>query len=80
MFQVSEAFGEDIEEVLKGEGVRSDAIVRQRKEVVEPIPPTIVPKEKATDFLAGIQKSVGIGASLLSVGVSIAGLASYNVM
>lgn len=80
IFQVSEAFGNDIEEVLKAEGVRSTAIVRHREEVAQPLPPTIVPPAKSADFLKGISKSVGMGANLVGIGLSIAGLAACNVM
>ena len=79
-FQSSKAFGNGIEEVLKAEGVRSQAIVRHREEITTPIPPTIAPPERASDFLHGLAKTVGIGANLVVIGLSIAGLAACSVM
>jgi len=79
-FQASEAFGNDVEEVSKAGGVRSQAIVRRREEITTPIPPTIVPPERASDFLHGLAKTVGVGANLVGIGLSIAGLAACNVM
>lgn len=81
MFQVSEDFGTDLQEVLRAEGITSQAIVRQRDQIARPVlPATVVPAERASTFLQGISRSVGVGANLLSIGASIAGLAACNVM
>lgn len=81
MFQVSEAFGVEIEEVLKVEGIQSNAVTRRRVEVVQdPLPPTIVPPAQVKTFLSGIAQSVGVGANLLTIGAAITGIAACNVM
>jgi len=77
---VSESFGKDLEEVLKVQGIRSKSIVKRTEKVGRKNPPTIVNPRQAGDFLEGIARSVGIGANLLTIGASIAGLAACNVM
>jgi hypothetical protein len=80
MFCVSQEFKKDLEEVLKSQGIRSQAIVQRRETVAKSLPPTIVPAKNAGSFVSGIAKSVGVGANLLSIGATIAGLAAYSVM
>lgn len=78
IFQVSEAFGNDLEDVLAAEGIRSTAMIRRRQEVVRPM--QIIEQARQTSMLNGIANTVGIGGSLFSIGASIAGIAACNVM
>ena len=81
MFQVSEAFSKDIEEVLLVQGIRSQAIVRRREQSNSNIPPITLPTAaRRPEYLESIARSVGIGANLVTIGAAVAGLASCSVM
>lgn len=67
MFQVSEVFGEDFEDVLLSQGIRGQAIVRRMTTVFR-APQNLVTKQVISqDFLQGIATSVGIGANLSTI-------------
>ena len=78
MFQVSEAFSNDIEDVLLAQGIRSNAIVRRKQTIDRPV--TIPTVARSKTFLGGVANSVGVGANLITVGAAVAGLASCTVM
>ena len=84
MFQVSEAFGKDMDEVLRAEGIRSQAIVRRKETKSTPQsyanPPAMPAAAQSSGFLKGIAKSVGVGANIVAIGATLAGLASCTVM
>ena len=84
MFQVSEAFGKDMDEVLRAEGIRSQAIVRRKETKSAPQsyanPPAMPAAARSSGFLQGIATSVGVGANLVTIGATLAGLASCTLM
>ena len=84
MFQVSEAFGKDMDEVLRAEGIQSRAIVRRKETKSTPQsyanPPDMPANARKSGFLEGIAMSTGVGANLVTIGATLAGLASCTVM
>ena len=84
MFQVSEAFSQDMDEVLRAEGIRSRAIVRRKEKKSTPQsyanPPAMPAAARSSGFLNGIAMSVGVGANLVTIGATLAGLASCTLM
>jgi hypothetical protein len=96
MFQVSEAFGVDLEDSLTAEGIRSTAIVRKKDQLARPadvltmaqqsnlvgnVTNTVRNETKGGSSKLGLTaSSMSIGASLLTIGSAIVGVAACTVM
>jgi hypothetical protein len=91
-FQVSEAFGKDLKEVLVAEGINPTDIVLREQQVVDPR--KVIDLVKHADLVGTTAKSVNANAGLVgaafkaakatatvvSIGTAIAGIATCNVM
>lgn len=83
MFQVSEACERDLEEVLNVQGIRSQAIVRRKEREIPRTyenPPNMPEAVRKPEFLDRLLTTVGVGANIITVGATLAGLASCTVM
>jgi hypothetical protein len=96
MFQVSEAFGKDLESALTAEGIRSTAIVRKKDQLatqtdilklarqgnlVGNVANTVRNETRGGSSRAGlIGNGLSIGASLATLGSAIVGVAACEVM
>ena len=73
-----------MDEVLRAEGISSQAIVRRKETNSTPQsyanPPNMPANARKSGFLEGIALSTGIGANLVTIGATLAGLASCTVM
>jgi hypothetical protein len=92
-FQVSEAFGDELNDVLISEGVTTTDVVLRRQELVQPR--KVIDLVKNTDLVKAATETVGFDSSALSsavitvaktglviakVGAAIAGAVTCNVM
>jgi hypothetical protein len=96
MFQVSEAFGRDLESALTAEGISSDAIIRRRDQLARPIDilkiarqsnlvgiwaDTVTNETRGGSSRTGlVANGMSIGASLATFGSAIVGVAACAVM
>lgn len=96
MFQVSEAFGRDLEDALTAEGIRSTAIVRKKDQLARPA--EVLTMARQSNLVGNVVNTVrnetrggsssmalqtnglSMGASLLTIGSAIAGVAACTVM
>jgi len=92
-FQVSEAFGDELNDVLIAEGITTTDVVLRRQELVQPR--KVIDIVRNTDLVKAATETIGFDSSALSsaiitvaktglviakVGAAIAGIATCNVM